>query len=147
MTKVEKEEWNELYEYVKNDILGYTDLKLPKIMILRLKGLREGKFIANKRTKPMASYPYNVILMTFKVNKYLITSSISNRDKFKDEKHMVNYIMAIVESKINDTYLRMKKVEKVKEQSEKLEINTENNKSAYKKRTKDVKNSRLKDLM
>ena len=46
MTESEIKEWNELCEYVKRDILGYDkDIKFPKFLILRLKGLKEGKFI------------------------------------------------------------------------------------------------------
>lgn len=146
--KEEQEQWRELYSYVKTDILGYTEsMKVPRLLILRLKGLKEGKFIANKKTKPMASYSFNVILMTFKINKYLISTSISNKNKFKNEQHMINYIMAIVESKINDTYTRLLKVEKSKEQGATVEINTNANKSTYKKKTKEVTNSRLKGLM
>ena len=51
MTQLEKEDWDELYQYIKKDIFEYTDQALPKYMILRLKGLVEGKFMANKYTK------------------------------------------------------------------------------------------------
>ncbi|HZJ99018.1 MAG TPA: hypothetical protein VFC79_03380, partial [Tissierellaceae bacterium] len=57
--KEENKQWNALYEYVKKEILEYTDdMQLPRFMILRLRGLRNGKFMANKNSKPMANYDY-----------------------------------------------------------------------------------------
>lgn len=144
----EQEEWIELYEYVKNDILKYEKcMKLPKFLILRLKGLRNGKFIANKNTKPLGEYTFKIITLTFKINKIEIINAISSGEKFKDEKHKINYIMAIVENKINDTYIRLSKVEKAKTDGENVEVTLNGNKASYKKKTKEVKNSRLKGLI
>ncbi|WP_297419182.1 hypothetical protein [Clostridium sp.] len=148
MTKQEKIEWDDLYQYVKKEILQYdAKINLPRTLVLRLKGLHEGKFMANTKTKPMADYTYKLILMTFKLNKFDIIKSLSNKDKFKDEKHMINYLMAIIESKINDTYLRIKKVEESQEKGQEIEINISDNKAEYKKKTKEIKNSRLQDLL
>lgn len=148
MTKLEIEEWNELYEYVKKDILKYDDkLALPKNLVLRLKGLKNGKFMANKKTKALGDYSFKIILMTFKINKYEIVNALADKSKFKDESHMINYMMAIVEKKINDTYSRLNRLEKSQEKGENLEINTSENKAVYKPKTKEVKNSRLKELL
>lgn len=147
MTKQEIEEWDELYEYVKKDILGYDEkLALPKNLVLRLKGIKEGKFIANKKTKALGDYSFKIILMTFKINKYEIVNALSDKSKFKDESHMMNYMMAIIEKKINDTYSRLNRLEKSQEKGENLEITTSENKAEYKQKTKEVKNSRLKGL-
>ncbi|NFT08111.1 hypothetical protein FDF26_13765 [Clostridium botulinum] len=148
MTIQEKEEWNKLYEYVKKDILKYDDkLVLPKILVLRLKGLKDGKFIANKKTKALGNYSFEIILMTFKINKYEIVNAIYDKNKFKDENHMINYLMAIIEKKINDTYSRMNRLKQSREKGESLEIATSENKAEYKHKTKEIKNSRLKELL
>ena len=147
MSKEEIKEWNELYEYVKTTILGYKDKKLSKWFVLRLVGLHEGKFCANKTIKPMASYDYKTILMTFKMNKIDILNAIKDKDKFKDEQHKINYIMVIIENKINDTYDIMNRVNKAKERAKAIEITNNEDKAEYKRRTKEVKNSRLKDLL
>ena len=148
MTKQELEEWNDLYEYVKKDILKYDEkLALPKNLVLRLKGLQQGKFIANKKTKALGDYSFKIILMTFKINKYEIVNALADKSKFKDESHMINYMMAIIEKKINDTYSRLNRLEKSQEKGEKLEITTSENKAEYKHKTKEVKNSRLKELL
>ena len=148
MTKKEIKEWDELYQYIKNDILQSDDnKKLPKWFVLRLVGLHEGKFCANKTTKPMANYDYKTILMTFKMNKIDILNGIKDKDKFKDEQHKINYIMVIIENKINDTYDTINRINKAKEKAKTIEITNSDNKAEYKRRTKEVKNSRLKDLL
>jgi len=148
MTKQELEEWNDLYEYVKNDILKYDEkLALPKNLVLRLKGLQQGKFIANKKTKALGDYSFKIILMTFKINKYEIVNALTDKSKFKDESHMINYMMAIIEKKINDTYSRLNRLEQSQIKGENLEITESENKAEYKQKTKEVKNSRLKELL
>ena len=148
MTKEEKMEWDELYEYIKKEILGYdANINLPRNLVLRLKGLREGKFMANKSTKAMGDYTFKVILTTFKINKFDILKALSNKNRFKDESHMINYLMVVIENKINDTYLRIKKVETAQEKGQEIDINIEDDKAEYKPKTKKVKNSRLKDLL
>jgi hypothetical protein len=146
--KEEQEQWKELYEYVKTYILQYDEsMKLPKNLVLRLRGLRQGKFMANKNTRILGDYTFKVILTTFKLNKFEIIQAMSNKNKFKDESHMINYLMCIVENKINDTYLRIKKVEESQEKGQEIEVDITNNKAEYIHKTKEVKNSRLKDLL
>jgi hypothetical protein len=146
--KEEQEQWKELYEYVKTYILQYDEsMKLPKNLVLRLRGLRQGKFMANKNTRILGDYTFKVILTTFKLNKFEIIQAMLNKNKFKDESHMINYLMCIVENKINDTYLRIKKVEESQEKGQEIEVDITNNKAEYIHKTKEVKNSRLKDLL
>lgn len=148
MTKQELEEWNDLYDYVKKDILKYDEkLALPKNLVLRLKGLQQGKFIANKKTKALGDYSFKIILMTFKINKYEIVNALADKSKFKDESHMINYMMAIIEKKINDTYSRLNRLEQSQIKGETLEITESENKAEYKHKTKEIKNSRLKELL
>ena len=68
MTEKEKKDWNELCEYVKKEILQYDDsLKFPKHLALRLKGLKDGKFMCNNNTQNLANYSFEEILLTFKI--------------------------------------------------------------------------------
>ena len=147
--KIEQEQWVELYEYIRKEILGYDkSLQLPRIFILRLKGLREGKFCANTKSpsKSLGDYPYKSILIAFKMCKMDLIRVLSTKT-FKDEAHKVNYLMAIIESKINDICIRIKKVENAQEKGEHIKINNDDNKAEYKHKTKEVKNSRLKHLL
>lgn len=93
--------FDELYEYIRNDIFEYGDTPLPRWFILRLKGLHEGKFVANKKVQSMGSYSYTEIYVTFKLKKKYIKRMINSR-KFKNERHKINYIMVIIENDINN---------------------------------------------
>lgn len=118
--------WNELYDYVKYEILQYTkDQSLSKHLIRRLKGMRSGQYIARKGSSSLSEngYPYQVILMTFKIKKVDILNAISNKSKFQSEKNKEDYMMAIIQNSINDVYLRMKEKKESDERVEKIELN------------------------
>ena len=121
MTK--KEEFDELYKYVKFKILEYNEsIRLPRYFILRLQGLSKGNFISNKKIKPMASYTYTEILYTFKFCSVNIKRAIANRDRFKDEQHLFNTIMVIVEKEINNVVNRLRNIKKIEEKADTIEI-------------------------
>lgn len=118
MTKIEKEEWESLYEYVKKDILQYDDNQsIGRHMILRLKGLHYGQYIRNNKAKNTASYSYNVIKLTFMYKKQDIIQAMQ-RQTFNSEEHRINYIMAIIDSSINDIYKRLQRAEQQKQAKE-----------------------------
>lgn len=144
----EWKDWCELYEYVKIKVMGYSeDMKLPQFMVLRLKGLGSGKFMANKKQESMANYPDTTILTTFKICKGAINGYISrNQSKFKDEKHKFNGIMIIVENEINDVVMRLKKAEKSKDKIEESDLSYQAQEGAeYKK--KDTKENKKLDSL
>lgn len=147
--KQKQEDWLILCEYVKKDIMGYTDdMKFPRFIALRLRGLASGQFMANKKQKPQAEYDYKTILYTFKACKLDIMNGFkSNQTKWKNENHRFNYCMVIIESNINDMVIRLRNAKKAKKQAEGLNlINQENEGATYKKRTKEVENKKLEDL-
>jgi len=147
MTQQEKEDWDELYQYIKKDIFEYTNQALPKYMILRLKGLSEGKFMANNYVKSMAKYEYKHILYTFKINKVKI-KDIVNSSRFKNEQHKFNTIMIIIEKDINDVVNRLAQKVKSEEKIEKIDLKNITYEGAeYKNKTNDKKiNDELKEL-
>lgn len=115
MTYEDNQKWNELYEYVKNNIFKYDNsMKLSDSSIMRLKGLTTGKYFAGKKSKNNAKYSYEVVLNTFKFCYTDIQRALRNNN-FKDEQHKMNYIAKIIENNINDVYIKMKKVKKQKE--------------------------------
>jgi hypothetical protein len=146
MTQEEKDNWNELYQYIKKDIFEYDiSQKLPTYMILRIKGLKEGKFIANKNIKSMANYEYPHILYTFKINKMKIKQIIKSQD-FKNEQHKFNTIMILIEKEINDVVNRLKQVIKSDEKMENMKLNNITHESAeYKNKNKKI-NKKLENL-
>ena len=121
MSEEEKRDWQELYEYVKR-IMNYDENQaLTRNMILRLKGLLNNKFMANKNIKSTANYSYKHILNTFKLCYPQIQKALRT-NIFKDENHKFLYITKIVENNINDVYIRMKNSEKAKEDAKNTTI-------------------------
>lgn len=144
---MKNEKWEELYEYIKNNILKYPkEMKLPKFLIMRLRGLNKGVFISNKYIESMGEYSYELILLTFKICKPKIDNALYNRSKFKNEQHMVNTIMLIVEKNINDVFIRMKRIEKAEEKKDNIVIAQNSNAEYVKKTKKNKLEEKLKDI-
>ena len=116
MTEKEKQDWENLYYYVKN-LLGYDENQaLSSTMVLRLKGLLTNKFIENNNIASTANYSYEIILNTFKFSSLDIQKALRSNN-FKDEMHRFNYLLKIVEKNINTVYVKMKNLEKAKEEA------------------------------
>ena len=146
MTEKEKKSWETLYFYVKN-LLGYDENQaLSSTMVLTLKGLLTNKFIENNNIESTANYSYEVILNTFKFCSQDIYKALRT-NSFKDEMHRFNYVLKIVEKNINTVYLRMKNIEKTKEEAKNATIDTTNHTGAeYQRKTKEINNKLLNDL-
>lgn len=143
MTKEEKKQWDDLYQYVKKEIMMYnTNQSLPSKIALMLKGLTKGKLIENKNIPDKALYTYETILYTFKINRNKILSAISDKT-FNSEISKFVYIAAIVENNINDVYLRIENAKKSKEKTQLINIdNVHYDGAEYKKKTEEVKISK-----
>ena len=146
MTEKELRDWESLYFYVKN-LLGYDENQaLSSTMVLRLKGLLTNKFIENNNIESTANYSYETILNTFKFCSPDLYKALRTNN-FKDEMHRFNYILKIVEKNINTVYLRMKNIEKTKEEAQNTTIDTVNYTGAeYQRKTKEVNNKLLNNL-
>ena len=146
MTEQEKADWDELYTYVKCEIMGYTDKKLPTYFVIRLKGLVEGKFCSNNHTKSYGSYEYKTILYTFKICKAQILKAFASV-AIQDESHRINLIMMIIEKEINDVVDRLKIAKEKKKKMETIELPQQGNSRAqYKPVKKKRVNKHLEDL-
>lgn len=146
LSQEDKLYWEALYEYVRKNIMGYDENQsLSRSMVLRLKGLLNNKFMANNNIDDTANYSYQTVLNTFKFCTLDIQRGLRS-NSFRDENHKFNYIIKIVESNLNTVYLRMKNVEKSKQKSETISMETATH-SGAEYQTKTVKTSeRLKDL-
>ena len=121
MTEEEKKSWENLYHYVK-DLLGYDENQaLSSTMVLRLKGLLTNKFMENNNIESTANYSYEVILNTFKFCKLDIERALRTGN-FKDEMHRFNYVLKIVEKNINTVYMKMKNIQKAKEEAKNITV-------------------------
>lgn len=129
LTEKEIMDWDALYQYVKN-IMGYdANQSLSTQMVLRLKGLLVNKFIENNNIADGANYSYETILNTFKFCSPEIQRALRTNN-FKNEQHKFNYILKIVEGNINDVYVRMKSLEKAKEEAKNTVVEIHNNEGA-----------------
>lgn len=147
MTETEKKEWDELYEYVKKQILFYDDNQnLSSYICTKLKGIRTGKFIENRNIKDQAEYPYKIILYTFQICRPKILAALSGKT-FESEKHKINYICAIIKDNINDVYEMVRRKEKHDQKVANMDIGILTHKAAhYRTKTKELKNDKLKNL-
>lgn len=146
LSKIENQKWDDLYQYIRKEIMNYPMTQpLSKHFVLRLKGLRKGKFIANNKSNSLGEYDFEIILLTFKINKLNILNGM-NRTEFNNEQHKINYIMTIIENKINDTVAMLEAKKKTDEKIENLEIVANENVAKYKKKTKKISKN-LKDLL
>jgi hypothetical protein len=126
MTDEEKVAWENLYYYVKSNIMGYDENQaLSSTMVLSLKGLLTNKFMENNNIESTANYSYVVILNTFKFCSQDIQRALRTGN-FKDEHHKFNYILKIVEKNINTVYMKMKGRKKVNEEIETVDTTIAN---------------------
>lgn len=135
MSKKQKEEFVELCDYIKNNILQYGDnLAFPKQMALRLKGMAVGKHIAKKDDKML--YTYKMILFAFKKEERNLLNYIA-KTTFKNEQHKINGICLIVERNLNDIKLKAMQAHRNKKINEEKQEEIVNNI----KLTNEVKNN------
>lgn len=149
MTEKENQDWKDLCNYVKYEILEYDkSLKFPQQLVLRLKGLNKGQYIRNKKSEIQAEYSFETILFTFKVCKFKIKNYLhDNSVKIKDEEHKINIIMLFIEKEINDVCLRIKAKEQTQNKIDNLELDNQcHNGAEYKNNSEIKQNERLKNL-
>lgn len=147
MTIEEKKQWDDLYWYVKKEIMLYDENQsLPNNIVLRLKGLTQGKLLANNNTENKAKYTYEIVLYAFKISKPAIFNALYGKT-FNNEISKFIYIAAIVENNINDVYLRISNAKKSQEKTEVINIDTVCHEGAeYTRKTNDQVNKKLEGL-
>ena len=112
MTVQDKKDFDELYEYVRRNIMGYGDnFVLDHKTTLRLRGLRYGKLYDNTKSNDVTNYPFSVVLYTFKACAPKIQKALSTKH-FDSDQHKFNYVAKIVEDNLNDMYVRFKHAQK-----------------------------------
>lgn len=141
------EDFLQMCSWIEHELMGYTDTqKLQKKSCLRLQGLRKGQNIANNLCTTYGEYPIDVVFNTFKANRFIILNAIKGKS-FETEEQKVAYICAIVNSRINDMYTRMKNAKKSEEKSNTIDTGAQNSSVAeYKRQTEDVENSLFEEI-
>lgn len=142
-------EWVELYEYVREKIMGYDKtIKLPKYMVLRLQGLTKGQFLGNNKQQVNAKYDYKTILITFKFCRQTILQAFEkNKTAFADENHKFNYAMIIIDKEINNVVIRLRNSKKAEEKTINIELeNQVHERANYKPKEVKKVNKKLEEL-
>lgn len=137
-----------IYIYVEDEILKVPNgqkFQAGKLLADRVQGVHLGQFKVNKSHNIQADYSYEVILLTLKYCKFDIIRALKSVE-IKDESHKVNLIFSIVEKNINIVDDKLKNRKVAEEKVDKIEL-TEGTKLKYKKKSKEVTNKRLKDLI
>lgn len=100
--------FNEVYEYIK-ELLNYSDTqKLPNSLVTRIQDLRNGTIMQKgigRVIKSKEGYTYKTILNTFLTLSEKIRWAFDNKD-FTSEANKINYMMAIIDSNINDLVVK-----------------------------------------
>ena len=146
MSEEEKEQWDELYSYVKG-LMGYDDkTSLSRTEVLKLKGLTRGQFIANNNQQELAEYSFYEILVTFKICKFDIIRGFRS-NSFKSNGHKFNYMIKIVEGSLSTVRERLKSRQQAEQKLENIEVTEESTiKYVNKNKGKNI-NNRLKGLI
>ena len=146
MSEEEKEQWDELYSYVKG-LMGYDDkTSLSRTEVLKLKGLTRGQFIANNNQQELAEYSFYEILVTFKICKFDIIRGFRS-NSFKSNGHKFNYMIKIVEGNLSTVRERLKNKKQAEQKMESIEVTEESAiKYVNKNKGKNI-NNRLKGLI
>lgn len=143
--RIEKSKFDKVYDYVRYEILMAKQGTAYKGLINRLQGLRYGEY-DSKIKRDQKAYTYEQMYYTFVFCKKSIQDSIRITE-FKDEKHMVNYIMTIILNNINDVCNRMERKKKSDEVLSDINIEINKSNKEYIKKEKSKVGSILKDLM
>lgn len=105
-------QWLDKFTFIVKGLLQYdSNQSLPISFYTRLKDLKNGTDRGGVRTIRNGAnlgYPYEVIFETFKTSAVHILYAFGTKS-FSSEGQKINYMMAIVESKVNDEYIKWKR--------------------------------------
>ena len=138
----EKDEWKQLCDYIKRDILNYDDsMFLPEYLLKRLRGMAVGKFMATD--KSTQKYSYSAILFAFVLSKAVILNTIKTKH-FSSEEDKFSYMLAIVSRELNEVQMRLNAEAIAKQKT--INLDNQSNKGAiYKPKSVEADKS-LADL-
>ena len=107
--------------WVEKEILGYDDnQKLQKKAVLRLKGMANGKVVANNKIENNGCYSPKIIKIAFMINKNKIKDVIKDKD-FTGEDNKVAYICAIARNSLNSVYSHVQEAERLQKKKENVD--------------------------
>lgn len=120
--KTEQSDFDKCYLYFKKTLDIPEDKALDEYAVLRLSGLRLGKFMPNGQNVRglQRGYSFEVILTTMKFCSLTVNKAFSELS-FTDQKHKVNFAMKIYIDNINFIDSKIRKLHKQEQMLEKLQ--------------------------
>lgn len=107
-SEAEKAVFKKIYDHVERVMLGYDSKQhIQKMAVLRIKGLMNGKAVANKATPDNGEYPVEVVYAALLVSTEAWLR-IKPYKKFDTEAGAVAYICAIASNRLNECYEKWK---------------------------------------
>lgn len=142
-------EWCNLHDYVKYNILGYSEkMKLSPSIINLLLSLRHGELVMKGDKVRDGGYPFDIIRKTFAFKRIDIDRVLQTKE-FANENKKFIYILAIVKNSINDVYVRSMRAKKERENMQSKAVDSALAKpkveTAYIKKTES--NSNINDML
>lgn len=139
--------WDKTYMLAKDWLDLEPGQNLSRYFVLRLKGLRIGKYMPTNDNTHITKrgYSFEVIYRTMQLCTPAVRKAVVEKS-FSDDNHRTNYIMRIVESKINLVNSRIKESAKA-EQRLKEDTQDQVERRAEYKRKSNKNNSKLSKLV
>lgn len=122
--KKNHQDFLELCEYIEKELLHYeNNQRLQWGAVNKVRGLAKGQIFANNNQEKYGEYPYEVILLAFKIHKQVILNASNKINSIESETGKVAYMATIIRDKLNDVYSRWINAKKSQEKVE--TINTD----------------------
>lgn len=114
--KKEKIEWDALYQYIVD---LHKLLVVPKSIITRLQGLRNGEDLKRNKKYKMGA-EYSLILEAYLLAEKDIKWAIANKLENKNDVRAINYCISIMIDKLNPAWRNRQKSKNAKVENKKL---------------------------
>lgn len=122
--KKNHQDFLELCSYIEKELLHYeNNQRLQRGAVNKVRGLAKGQIFANNYQEKYGEYPYEVILLAFKIYKQAILNASNKINDIESETGKVAYMATIIRDKLNDVYTRWINAKKSQEKVE--TINTD----------------------
>lgn len=140
--------WDKAYMLAKDWLDLEPGQNLSRYFVLRLKGLRIGKYMPTNDNTHITKrgYSFEVIYRTMQLCTPAVRKAMAEKS-FSDDNHRTNYIMRIVESKINLVNSRIKESAKAEQRLKEDTQDQVERRAEYKRKSSKGNNSKLSKLV
>ncbi|RAN61384.1 hypothetical protein B8A44_09485 [Dolosigranulum pigrum] len=140
--------WDKAYMLAKDWLDLEPGQNLSRYFVLRLKGLRIGKYMPTNDNTHITKrgYSFEVIYRTMQLCTPNVRKAMAEKP-FSDDNHRTNYIMRIIESKINLVNSRIKESTKAEQRLKEDKQDQVERRAEYKRKSSKGNNSKLSKIV